>query len=110
MRKSSPAQLATFRRNLADETRSKVARNAFKHGLTSATIVLDAEDPERFQKLLNDLLAEAEAACPGDPPAPAPAKPSVNSTPATTPNSKTSSCPGTASIPNLPVPSTASYD
>ena len=65
MRKSTPAQLAASRRNgarsrgpLSDETRSKVARNALKHGLTSATIVLDGEDPERFQELLDDLLAD----------------------------------------------------
>ena len=65
MRKSSPAQLAASRRNgarsrgpLSDETRSKVARNALKHGLTSSSVVLDREDPERFQELLDDLIAD----------------------------------------------------
>ena len=65
MRKSTAAQIAASRRNgarsrgpLTDQTRAKSALNALKHGLTSSTILLDDENPDRFQDLLNDLLAD----------------------------------------------------
>lgn len=64
-RTPSPAQIEASRRNgarsrgpLSAESRARSARNSLKHGLTANTILLDGESQERFQQLLDDLLAD----------------------------------------------------
>jgi len=63
--KRTPAQILAAQRNgarsrgpLTEESRARSARNSLKHGLTANTIVLPGENRERFQLLLDDLLAD----------------------------------------------------